>query len=62
MWIEKEKRELMKERLNIILFNNKEDVEKCVKELDKRFLNIIKIVTNLKKLQKVPNFLFVIFI
>ena len=51
MWIGKEKKELMKERLNIILFNNKEDVEKCLKEFDKRFLKIIQKTTELKKLK-----------
>ena len=53
MWIGKDKKDLMKERLNIILFNNKDDVDKCVKYFDKQFLSIIKITTIFKKLKAV---------
>ena len=51
MWLEKEKKEIIKERLNILLFNNIKDVDDCMKEIDTRFKNIIKATTFIKKLK-----------
>ena len=48
-----EKKRLLNERLNIILFNNKDDVEKCLKIFDTKFKQYIKAQVNLKILHGV---------
>ena len=53
MWTNKEKKEILKQRLDIILFNNIKDVDDCMKNFDTRFKNIIKIKLYLKKLNEV---------
>ena len=53
MWVEKEKKNMIRERLDILLFNNINDVEKCMKELDERYKKIIKTTIELKKLNAV---------
>ena len=53
MWVGKGKKELLKERLSIILFNNIEDVEKCMKSIEEKFKIIIKENGFLKKINGV---------
>ena len=48
MWIGK--KNLLKERLDILLFNNINDVEICMKEFEEIFKKIIKIINYIKKL------------
>ena len=50
-----EKKNLLKQRFNIILFNNKDDVEKCLKLLDEKFKKFLKAQFNLKKYRTVIN-------
>ena len=53
MWNEKEKKDILKQRLNIILFNNNKDIINSIKNLDVRFKNTTKVIAFLKKLKEV---------
>ena len=51
LYIKKEIREIFKNKLGILFFNNKEDVEKYMKILTNDFNNIIKVLGYINKLQ-----------
>ena len=53
MWNEKEKKDILKQRLNIILFNNNKDIINSIRNLDVRFKNTTKVIAFLKKLKEV---------
>ena len=50
IWTSKEKKNILIDKLNIILLNNKKDVDMCIREFDERYKKIIKIIKELKKI------------
>ena len=53
MWSTNDKKNIIKNRINIILYNNANDIEICMKELDDRYKKIMKIIKYLSKLSRV---------
>ena len=53
IWEEKEKRKLLKQRLNILFLNNSKDADDCIRFLESKFKDLMKINTFLMKLNEV---------
>ena len=53
LWKDEEKRKILKERLNILLFNNEKDINDCIESFKKYIIPIKRTIAYLEKLSKV---------
>ena len=53
IFLDKEKKEIFKEKLKIMLFNNEKDIEESLNSLKGKFIEVSKIVQYLERLKKI---------